>query len=184
MQVEAGMCRKSKDGQNTAKTDAKGDTDRKTPKKTMRNGPPSRFLDSAGRPLRDFLLKTPQIPTKTEISNSISGEESAKTRVSAHASQEIDTPRAAADARAANNNNNNNNNKQPQQPQQPQRQPQQPPQQRQRKRQRQRQRQRQQQQQEQEQDNNLRPLEKPNRHAVSGAEFASSSLGAVQGPSE
>ena len=37
MQVEAGMCRKSRDSQNTANTDAKGDTDRKTPKKTMRN---------------------------------------------------------------------------------------------------------------------------------------------------
>ena len=33
MQVEAGMCRKSRDGQNTAKTDAKCDTHRKTPNK-------------------------------------------------------------------------------------------------------------------------------------------------------
>ena len=60
-----------------------------------------------------FAKKTPQIPTNTEISKKNLGEESAKTRASAHASQEIDRPRAAADARAANNNNNttsNNNN--------------------------------------------------------------------------
>ena len=37
MQVQAGMCRKSRVGKNTVKTDAKCDTRRKTPKKTMRN---------------------------------------------------------------------------------------------------------------------------------------------------
>ena len=57
MQVEAGMCRKSRDGQNTAKTDAKCDTHRKTPKKTMRNGELSMFLDSAARRLWHFLLE-------------------------------------------------------------------------------------------------------------------------------
>ena len=43
-------CAESRD----ANTDAKGDTDRKTPKKTMRNGQPSRFLDSAARRLWHF----------------------------------------------------------------------------------------------------------------------------------
>ena len=57
VQVEAGMCRKSRDGQNTANTDAKGDTDRKTPKKTMRNGPPSRFLDQCRPPCARFFAK-------------------------------------------------------------------------------------------------------------------------------
>ena len=52
VQVEAGMCRKSRD--DTANTDAKGDTDRKTPKKTMRNGPPSRFLDQCRPPCARF----------------------------------------------------------------------------------------------------------------------------------
>ena len=42
---------------NTANTDAKGDTDRKTPKKTMRNGPPSRFLDQCRPPCARFLAK-------------------------------------------------------------------------------------------------------------------------------
>ena len=51
MQVEAGMRRKSRGGQNTANTDTKCDTDRKSPKKTMRNGQLSRFLDSAARRL-------------------------------------------------------------------------------------------------------------------------------------
>ena len=54
MQVEAGMCRKSRDGQNTAKTDAKCGIHRKTPKKTMRNGELSMFLDSAARRLWHF----------------------------------------------------------------------------------------------------------------------------------
>ena len=57
MQVEAGMCRKSRDGQNTAKTDAKCDTHRKTPKKTMRNGELSMFLDSAARRLWHFFAR-------------------------------------------------------------------------------------------------------------------------------
>ena len=54
------------------------------------------FLDSAARRLWHFFAR--------------SGEQSAKTRVSAHASKEIDTPRAAADARAAKNNNSSNYN--------------------------------------------------------------------------
>ena len=57
MQVEASMCRKSRDGQNTAKTDGKCNTHRKTPKKTMRNGELSMFLDSAARRLWHFLLE-------------------------------------------------------------------------------------------------------------------------------
>ena len=110
MQVEAGMCRKSRDGQNTANTDAKVDTDRKTPKKTMRNGQPSRFLDSAARRLWHLFAKKHRKYRRNQKSQNKFREESAKTRVSAHASQEIDTPRAVADARAANNNNNNNTN--------------------------------------------------------------------------
>ena len=57
MQVEAGMCRKSRDGQNTAKTEAKCDTRRKTPKKRMRNGELSMFLDSAARRLWHFFAR-------------------------------------------------------------------------------------------------------------------------------
>ena len=66
MQVEAGMCRKSRVGKNTVKTDAKCDTHRKQQEK--------------------------------QKTRSILGEESAKTRVSAHASKGIAPPRAAADA--------------------------------------------------------------------------------------
>ena len=57
MQVEAGMCRKSRDGKNTAKTDAKCDTHRKTPKKRMRRGQLSTMLDSAARRLLHFFAR-------------------------------------------------------------------------------------------------------------------------------
>ena len=57
MQVEAGMCRKSRGGQNTAIADTKCDTDRKTPKTKMRNGQLSINLDSAARRLLHFLAR-------------------------------------------------------------------------------------------------------------------------------
>ena len=52
-----------------------------------------------------FCYKTPQKPMRKQKQSSIPGEQSAKTRVSAHASKGIAPPRAAADATAANNNN-------------------------------------------------------------------------------
>ena len=73
VQVEAGMCRKSRDGQNTAKTDAKGDTDRKTPKKRCETDRRAGFWTVQAAVCGVFLPQTPQIPTKAEISNSISG---------------------------------------------------------------------------------------------------------------
>ena len=79
--------------------------------KTMRNGELSMFLYSAARRLFCVLLqKTPPKPMRKQNASSISGEQSAKTRVSAHASKEIAPPRAAADALAANNNNTSSNN--------------------------------------------------------------------------
>ena len=52
-----------------------------------------------------FCYKTPQKPMRKQKQSSIPGEQSAKTRVSAHASKGIAPPRAAADATTANNNN-------------------------------------------------------------------------------
>ena len=57
-----------------------------------------------------FCYETPQKPMRKQKQRSITGEASAKTRVSAHASKGIAPPRAAADAAAANNNNNSNSN--------------------------------------------------------------------------
>ena len=107
MQVEAGMCRKSRDGKNTAKTDAKCDAHRKTPKKTMRNGQLSRILDSAARRLLYFFARKHRkyrCEKKTQVQFRAS--KVAKTRVSAHASTKPTHP-ARRHARAANNNNNN-----------------------------------------------------------------------------
>ena len=98
MPVEAGMCRKSRVGKNTVKTDAKCATHRKTPKTTMRNAEVNTFLHSAGTL---FCYNTPQKPMRKQKQSSILGEESAKTRVSAHASKGIAPPRAAADATTA-----------------------------------------------------------------------------------
>ena len=56
-----------------------------------------------------FCYKTPQKPMRKQKQSSNLGEESAKTRVSAHASKGIAPPHAAADATTANNNSNNNN---------------------------------------------------------------------------
>ena len=52
-----------------------------------------------------FCYKTPQKPMRKQKQSSIPGEQSANTRVSAHASKGIAPPRAAADAPAADNNN-------------------------------------------------------------------------------
>ena len=54
MQVQAGLCRKSRVGENTVKTDAECDTHRKTPNKTMRNAEVNTFLHSAARRLGHF----------------------------------------------------------------------------------------------------------------------------------
>ena len=54
MQVQAGMCRKSRVGKNTVKTDAECDTHRKIPTKTMRNAEVNTFLHSAARRLGHF----------------------------------------------------------------------------------------------------------------------------------
>ena len=54
MQVQAGMCRKSRVGKKTVKTDAGCDTHRKTQKNTMRNAEVNTFLHSAARRLGHF----------------------------------------------------------------------------------------------------------------------------------
>ena len=54
MQVQAGMCRKSRVGENIVFTDAECDTHRKTPTKTMRNAEVNTFLHSAARRLGHF----------------------------------------------------------------------------------------------------------------------------------
>ena len=102
-------CAKSRESAKTPqKTDAKCDTHRKTPEKTMRNGKLGIFLYSAARRLAHFFVREhPQKPMRKQNANSIPGEQSATTRVSAHASKEIATPRAAADGSAANNNHHN-----------------------------------------------------------------------------
>ena len=70
----------------------------------MRNAELNMFLHSAARPAGTlFCYKTPQKPMRKQKQSSILGEESAKTRVSAHASKGIAPPRAAADATTANN---------------------------------------------------------------------------------
>ena len=69
------------------------------------------FLDSAARRLWHFFARQHhkyRRENKTQVQ--FRAEQSAKARVSAHASKEIDTPRAAADARAAKNNNSSNYN--------------------------------------------------------------------------
>ena len=89
----------------TVKTDAVCDTHRKTPKKTMRNAEVNTFLHSAARRLGHFFaIKHRKKPMRKQKQSSIPGEQSAKTRVSAHASKGIAPPRAAADATTANNN--------------------------------------------------------------------------------
>ena len=94
------MCKKSRVGKNTVKTDAKWRAQHF-------------FVQVAvACRLSHFCLKTPQKPMRKQHAKSIPGEQSAKTRVSAHASKEIAPPRAAADASAANNNNNHNHNNQ------------------------------------------------------------------------
>ena len=81
MQVQAGMCRKSKVGKNTAKNYAECDTHRKTPKKTMRHAELDMFLHGAARRLAHFFCyKAPQKPMRKQKQSSIAGEQSAKTQ--------------------------------------------------------------------------------------------------------
>ena len=97
MQVQAGMCRKSRVGENTVKTDAKC---------RGQHG----FAQCSPAGWDTFCYKTPQKPMRKQKQSSIPREQSAKTRVSAHASKGIAPPHTAADATAANNNNNKSNN--------------------------------------------------------------------------
>ena len=79
------------------------DTHRKTPNKTIRNAEVNTFLHSAARRLGHFFaIKHRKNRCESKSKSSIPGEQSAKTRVSAHASTGIAPPRAAADATAAN----------------------------------------------------------------------------------
>ena len=90
-------------------TDAKCDTHRKTPKRKDAKCRAQHVFAQCSPPAGAlFCCKTPQTPMRKQKQSSIPGEQSAKTRVSAHASRGIAPPRAAADATAANNNNNNN----------------------------------------------------------------------------
>ena len=56
MQVEAGMCGKSRVGKNTVKTDAKCDAHRKTPNKKMRNAELNMFLHGCSRLAHFFAI--------------------------------------------------------------------------------------------------------------------------------
>ena len=84
-------------------TDAKCDTHRKTPKRKDAKCRAQHVFAQCSPPAGAlFCCKTPQTPMRKQKQSSIPGEQSAKTRVSAHASRGIAPPRAAADAHAAN----------------------------------------------------------------------------------
>ena len=84
MQVQAGMCRKSRVA-NTVKNPCRMRRTQQNTEKTMRNAEVNTFLHSAAGTL--FCYKTPQKPMRKQKQSSIPGEQSAKTRVSAHASK-------------------------------------------------------------------------------------------------
>ena len=108
MQVQAGMCRKSRVGKNIVKTDAKCDTHTHTQENIEKKNAKCRaqhvFAQCSPPAGALFCYKTPQKPMRKQKQSSIAGEQSAKTRVSAHASKGIAPPRAAANATAANYN--------------------------------------------------------------------------------